>query len=466
MLEQEDTITVEKYGHLLNDKVALIIQQVLLEHPLPFELQDFQKLTLHALGSGQNVILVAPTGCGKMIVAYLAILVLQKVHNEPKGVGLGTQPLSSIMEEKLMETFIPTGVFSMKGDFKSSKNFSEEEDLFLSDPMEDLKSGKVTCLLGHAESWLSSSAQDVLESLQKQNLILFTFLDEAHIPLDSHWDSFRPQLQLVPGQLRGKAVRGATCLAMTATLTTKETEELQTDMGFRSNTAIIRGSPIQEHHKFVRIERPPSLYGSYGKEMDGVSKPGLVQALREVYLDKFIECMENNIPVKHCIMIFDMENHIADVNDFLCDELPVLAEDPSMCPWVVNHSSIGPATAKSIRVRSKGGEVALFLTTSVMLMGMDFKDIDIIVMVRPFAMLHSMVQAVGRGGRKMMDKFRRRAVFYLLFNNTDIAPNSTVSAEVKDFCTNKGCLKQIFLDYFGAEGNTGGTWCCSNCDGV
>ena len=129
-----------------------------------------------------------------MVVAYLAILVLQIVRDVPYGVGLGTQPLSSIMEERLVDPYIPMGVISMKGDLRSSKNYSEEDDIFLSDSIEDFKSGKVTCMIGHAESWNSGTAKDILESLKEKGLVLFTFLDEAHIPLAAHWDIFRPQL--------------------------------------------------------------------------------------------------------------------------------------------------------------------------------------------------------------------------------------------------------------------------------
>ena len=104
-------------------------------------------------------------------------------------------------------------------------------------------------MIGHAESWNSGTTKDILENLKE---VMFTFLDEAHIPLAAHWDNFRPQLKLVPGQLRGKAVKNAPCLAMTATLAPSEVPELESTLGFRSKAILLRDNPIQPHHKYIR----------------------------------------------------------------------------------------------------------------------------------------------------------------------------------------------------------------------
>ena len=173
--------------------------------------------------------------------------------------------------------------------------------------------------------------------------------------------------------------------------------------------------------------------------MNGVEKAGLVQDLQNIYLDEFVSCVETKKYVKKALFMFKNEEDLADVNDWLCELLPELAEDPASCPWAVNHSSIGPATAENIRNRS--GDITLFLSTSVMLMGIDCSNIDLVVMIRPFSMLHSMVQACGRGGRKQLDMFRRRVVFFLLFNNSDIGNNIDVSEEVRSYCRTTGCLE-------------------------
>ena len=168
----------------------------------------------------------------------------------PTGVGIGCQPLSAIMEEKLNSTFSTTGIISMKGDLKSSEG---KDNVKLSASIEQFKEGKITCIIGHPESWVTPTAGEILDSLQQNGKILFTFLDEAHIPLSGHWDAFRPQMKLVSGMLRGRAVRGDPCLATTATLTSGEITGLHRCMGLREeNTVVLQANPIQRHHKFVR----------------------------------------------------------------------------------------------------------------------------------------------------------------------------------------------------------------------
>ena len=55
---EDDQISFTKHSQLLRDDVAIILGQVLEENPLPFELADFQKLAIHAIGNLQNVILI------------------------------------------------------------------------------------------------------------------------------------------------------------------------------------------------------------------------------------------------------------------------------------------------------------------------------------------------------------------------------------------------------------------------
>ena len=68
------------------------------------------------------------------------------------GVGVGCQPLSSIMEEKLISPYISTGTISMQGGFKSSVSEEEEDDdVNLSAPLADVKDGKIKGNIGGEE---------------------------------------------------------------------------------------------------------------------------------------------------------------------------------------------------------------------------------------------------------------------------------------------------------------------------
>ena len=121
-----------------------------------------------------------------MICAYYGILVLQQVLGIDKGVGLGTLPISALMEEKVKDSIVKTGLITMSGDIKAS---SEESDAVLSDPIAQFKNGDITVLLGHPESWQTSTALGIMDSLSKQGLIVGTFLDEFQMNLSNHWGS-------------------------------------------------------------------------------------------------------------------------------------------------------------------------------------------------------------------------------------------------------------------------------------
>ena len=66
--------------------------------------------------------------------------------------------------------------------------------------------------------------------------------------------------------------------------------------------------------------------------------------------------------------------------------------DPTPCPWIMNFSKPGVRNSKTIQ---NGKDIKLYLTTSVMEMGVDINNIDIIVMLRPFNKVHDILQYIG-----------------------------------------------------------------------
>ena len=197
------------------------------------------------------------------------------------------------------------------------------------------------------------------------------------------------------------------------------------------------------------------------------AKPGLIQLLNRLVLDEYVASIKSGENPKKTIIFFRREDDLPDVYDELCERLPGFAANPETIPWVLNHSGIGPVTAESIRQRRKS--ISLYLTTSVMLLGLDFDDIDVVVMVRPFNFCHYLVQAAGRGGRKMENGVRKRVLFYLLYNNHDISRNVPgLSQAVREFCQTDSCLKDFLRKVFGFStvAKPKAEWCCSNCLGL
>ena len=181
-----------------------------------------------------------------------------------------------------------------------------------------------------------------------------------------------------PGQLRSKAVKGSPFLAMSATATTGEIEALMVNTGLRSsNTVVLRSDPVQSQFNFVRVERPPNCHSSYGSEdISGDLQPGLIHIMNRLFFDIYVEKTKNGEEVKTSIWVYRNEDDIADAYDSLAERLPDHAANPRTCPFVMNHSGIGPITAESYRKRR--GEINLYLSTSVMLLGLDLQDVDII----------------------------------------------------------------------------------------
>ena len=76
---------------------------------------------------------------------------------------------------------------------------------------------------------------------------------------------------------------------MTATCCPDEVEEVKKTLGLRdANTVVLKSNPIQSQICFVKVERPPNLYGTFGQEEDDPVKPGLIHVLNRIYLNQYV----------------------------------------------------------------------------------------------------------------------------------------------------------------------------------
>ena len=90
-----------------------------------------------------------------MNVPLLAALVLREKIRNPKGVAIVTQPLTSIMQEKMKNDVCQVAVLSMAGELKTSLNEEDGDgdNANLSCDLQELLNGRYPVLFGHPESF-------------------------------------------------------------------------------------------------------------------------------------------------------------------------------------------------------------------------------------------------------------------------------------------------------------------------
>ena len=245
--EEKDKITVEGNSKLIAQDVDEILDKIVEELHLPYEPSSFQRVAINTLGMQNNLILVSPTGSGKMDVPLFSVLVLREKLGNKKGVVIVTQPLSSIMNSKLVNKICDVAVLSMAGTLTTS---CSDGDAGLSCDVADLLNGRYPALLGHPESFDSPLGQHILREFQKREMLVLVCVDEFHQGGEGHWNSFRPEMMRMSTSLRLYGVRDCPTICMTATATSKEIEDVVKALGLRSAPVTLTATPVQQHMKF------------------------------------------------------------------------------------------------------------------------------------------------------------------------------------------------------------------------
>ena len=234
-----------------------------------------------------------------MNVILLGILGLRKVFNNYRGVAIVTQPLSSIMNEKMRNSPVKTAVLTMRGNLKSE----ESDDADLNCLENDVIAGNYPVIIGHPESWASSRGQSILMELKVRNSVLLVGIDEFHQGQIGHWDTFRPEMMKMISRLRIFRAPLAPCVAMSATATASEVTATISNFQFRIPPVILQTSPVQSNIKIASIRRPPNNLGADGLvDKNGQSHPGYIALLQRIYLAEYVKCIRSGIVPKKCVI--------------------------------------------------------------------------------------------------------------------------------------------------------------------
>ena len=149
--EVQNEIVVLPSPHMLTTSEEELIRKTARDMSVPFVLDNFQVQSLVALLNSRNVVLISPCGSGKLLVFQMAVKLLRKKSEIPNGLGICLQPLNNILFEKTNNNPpMKTAYLTITGDAVKSDN------VHLSHSLDEILTGDIGCLLGHAESFLSS----------------------------------------------------------------------------------------------------------------------------------------------------------------------------------------------------------------------------------------------------------------------------------------------------------------------
>ena len=424
-------------------------------------LDSFQNHAILSLIRGINTVLVVPTGSGKTAVMQVALEALREIKEIPDGIGVCLQPLNSILREKSSDSSHVKSVFiTMSGE-------AESEGVSISNTVEELEKGGFGIIYAHAESLLSDTGSRYIKKIKKK--ILFIILDEAHMSLKEFWgkEEMRVEMKNAPSSLRIQGrFNKAPMLIMTATATPSNIKELKQLSGIdNSPCTIISMSPVLSNHIYMKVERPPSnRFYSVISDTGETVKHGLKDLLLLLYLQQFIDAIKSGRKPKHA-MIFTTLELECEINDFLIESLKDcdIIKDPDTVPWIVTNSVAGDVTIEKIRKRMK--TVFCWVTSTVSLMGINFCDMDYVITPSPFRQHHSLLQAVGRSGRRLPDGGRKVSVLYALYNAASTRVGLPgLDPSVRTFYSFTGCLKMFMHQIFCEDPfEPSGIVCCSNC---
>jgi hypothetical protein len=255
--------------------------------------------------------------------------------------------------------------------------------------------------------------------------------------------------------IRVYARKGAPVVAMTATATGRETQQVVEMLGLKTAPVVIHTSPVQTYHKFSVVRRPANGYGLLGRvSKSGALKPGLWQMLERLYLAEYLSNVAAGRQTKRCIIYFKNNVVLGAVYRNL-QELTGQT-DPSTADFAMCHSSLLPPDEKMLQARRD--DITLYLASNKLLLGTDLKKIDIVIFTAPFDQLAALVQGAGRMSRRTGSGLRGAGQVYQLWNGSDLtSANQKMTAEMRQLCTEGTtvCTKALLEEHFRLEEQDG-----------
>ncbi|CAG2200851.1 recQ [Mytilus edulis] len=378
----------EKLKNVLIHKIALTkincTRNVNLTYLKPLQLQSIQG----AMKS--DALIMLPTGYGKSLIFEM----LGKMNNTK---CIIISPLNAIIEEQTRK--LGRKAVNVNSALINSLEGPEAADF---------KDGKFEYIFGHPEQILKKEVCTIFKQKSWEN-VSHIVVDEAHCVVQWGHD-FRPDFRNI-SKLRA-ILPQAKILALTATATPKMRKEIQQQLCMK-DVFSLSGPVDRPNIKLIVQKRLPLTGGKTTAE-------GSYQDVLNPYIEELCSQIWN-VPktivyskLKWCGVGYDMVSQAARLEDNTDEILSAVSQFHAPCTDEMKKNI-------AQNMADTHGSIKLLFATQA----------------------YGYLQEIGRAGRD-----GRQSSAYMHYNMSDIATNTIVQPEVREFCLLKTCRRKFLSQYF------------------
>ena len=379
------------------------------------EFRPFQKDIIDHILTGQDALIVLPTGGGKSLCYQLPALIFD-------GMTVVVSPLISLMQDQVMQ-LQSRGIHAAF--FNSTLSYSEQQTI-----MQHVKQGKIKLLYVAPETLVRP---EILVMLDESDVACLA-IDEAHCI--SQWGhDFRPDYrELVSIRER---FQNAVCVALTATATPRVQNDIK---------------------KLLKFDDGNEFIGSFDRENLFIAVEPKVELLEQTLA--FLNKHRGESGIIYCQTIKQVES--------LCRNLK--ARRISILPY---HADLDDKTRKQNQEAFINGDIQVIVATIAFGMGIDKPDVRFVLHAGLPKEPESYYQEIGRSGRDALP-----AECLLLFSYGDVdtirhfidqgAPSERKDRTERlkilvDWATSLECRRKGLLAHFGERYQKQNCGMCDNC---
>ncbi|MFH1611156.1 MAG: RecQ family ATP-dependent DNA helicase, partial [Patescibacteria group bacterium] len=378
--------------------------------------RPLQKEIIDTIISGQDSLVLMPTGGGKSLCFQLPALTLP-------GITLVISPLIALMKDQV-DTLCANGISAAF--LNSSLTIKEQASI-----MQRASSGELKILYLAPERLETYGFSDFLETINVKLLAI----DEAHCI--SEWGhDFRPDYRNLRS-LREK-FSNVPVIALTATATLAVREDILHQLGMEKAKTFISSFNRENLHYSVRPK-----YNAFAQ------------------LVELLQSFKNKAVIVYC---FSRKN---------TEEIAQNLIDAGL-PAVPYHAGLPKKTRIETQEKFIRDEVPIIVATIAFGMGIDKPDVRLVVHMDLPKTIESYYQETGRAGRDGLPSKcvlfysyadRRKQEYFInqINNPKEQALALSKLDNVIDYCQDNTCRRAYLLNYFGEDWKKTTCDACDNC---